>query len=67
VFGFDSDRLDWNLANLQATVFNTSDVKQGKGPKDFLLKFDTEKETHGDVWGQLKLFAARHNALVKRK
>jgi hypothetical protein len=67
VFGFDSDRMDWNFANLQATVYNTS-AKQAKTAKDFLLQFDSEREKQGDeLFAHLKLFAIKHNASIKDK
>lgn len=68
MYGFDSDRLDWNFANLQAAVYNTAfGATKAKSAKEFLLAFDSEKDTDGDeFFGRLKLFAAQHNALVNR-
>lgn len=69
MYGFDSDRLDWNFANLQATIYNTNPhITRTKNAKDFLLQFDSEREqSEGEFWGAMKLFATQHNALVKGK
>jgi hypothetical protein len=63
LYGFDADRLDWNFANLAATVYNVA-VPKPKSPSEFLLKFDAEQEpaSGDDIFGKLKLFAAQHNA-----
>jgi hypothetical protein len=69
VFGFDSDRTDWNFANLQAGIYATTPgITKAKSPKEFLLTFESEKETSGDeIFDRFAIFAAKHNALVKRK